>query len=165
MLEKGHVFVYGTSGVCRIDDICIRDYGSGKKEYYILQPVFDLRSSLSVPVDSPTLSNHSRELLSEEEILGTLDIVSGENPEWNKNDKERIEVFRKTLENTSFSEVLLLLKNIYHHKKELFAKGKKLRSSDETIMQRAEKMVFGEFAWVSGKDPKEAASFIKSKME
>ena len=70
MFEKGHVFVYGASGVCRVEDICVRDYGAGKKEYYILQPVFDLRSSLSVPVDSPVFENHARELLQKEEIAG-----------------------------------------------------------------------------------------------
>ena len=165
MLEKGHVFVYGTSGVCRVDEIKICDYGAGKKEYYILQPVFDMRSSLSVPVDSPMLSNHSRELLSEEEILKILDSVPKESSDWNKNDKERIETSRKILENDSFSEIVLLLRSIYIHKKELLLNGKKLRSSDESIMQRAEKLIFGEFAWVCGKDPKEAALIIKEKIE
>lgn len=165
MLEKGHVFVYGTSGVCRIEEIKVCDYGAGKKEYYILQPVFDMRSSLSVPVDSPVLSNHSRELLSEAEISEILGNLSSESFEWIKNDKERIDVFKKILENNSFSETSLLLRSIYKHKKELTSKGKKLRSSDETIMQRAEKLIFGEFAWVFGKDPKDAALILKKNLE
>ena len=66
MFEKDHVFIYGTKGVCRVKDICTCDYGAGRKEYYILQPVFDSRLSLSIPVDSPVLSSRARELLSEE---------------------------------------------------------------------------------------------------
>lgn len=165
MLEKGHIFVYGTNGVCRVEDISVCDYGSGKKEYYVLQPVFDARSSLSVPVDSPVLSNHSREVLSKDEIVHIFDDLSDEKSEWIKNDKERIEVFRKTLENNSFSETALILKSIYRHKKELVAMGKKLRSSDEAIMQRAEKLLFGEIAWAFEKDPKEIAPFVKDKIE
>ena len=163
MLEKGHVFVYGTSGVCRVDDICVRDYGAGKKEYYILQPVFDLRSNLSLPTDSPALSSHSRELLSEGEILENIKSLDGNTLEWMKNDKERIEVFRKTLEGGTFGEVYVLLQTIYAHKKEVAEKGKKLRSTDESLMQRSEKLLFGEVAWVFGIDPKTVPDFIKEK--
>ena len=49
--------------------ISVCDYGSGKKEYYVLQPVFDARSSLSVPVDNPVLSSHSREVLSNNSVI------------------------------------------------------------------------------------------------
>ena len=165
MLEKGHVFVYGTSGVCRVEDICVRDYGTGKKEYYILQPVFDLRSNLSIPIDSPALSAHSRELLSESEILGIMDSLRENETEWIKNDKERIETFRKILETGTFGEVFVLLKAIRFHKKELLEKGKKLRSSDEALMQRAEKLLFGEIAWVLGIEPKAVPEYINERIK
>lgn len=164
MLEKGHVFVYGTSGVCRVEDTCLRDYGAGKKEYYILQPVFDLRSNLSVPTDSPALSAHSRELLSEDEIVDILRSMKSEKFEWTKNDKERIEKFRKTLENGTFGEIYVLLLTLYNHKKEALERGKKLRSTDESLMQRSEKLLFGEIAWVFGIEPKSVPEFIKEKI-
>ena len=47
----------------------------------------------------------------------------------------------------------------------LAEKGKKLRSSDEQIMQRAEKLLYGEFAWVLGIEPKEVVPFIRQRIE
>jgi len=164
MLEKGHIFVYGASGVCRVEDICIRDYGAGKKEYYILQPVYDLRSTLSVPVDGPVFASHARELLSKEEVLDIIDSLPNTEAEWIKDDKERIETFRGLLEGGARRDIAVLIRSLYLHKKELAEKGKKLRSSDEAIMQRAEKLLYGEFAWILGIDPKEVIDFIKTRI-
>ncbi|MBQ6877204.1 MAG: CarD family transcriptional regulator [Oscillospiraceae bacterium] len=165
MLEKGHVFVYGASGVCRVEDICVRDYGAGKKEYYILQPVFDLRSSLSIPVDSPVFESHARELLQKEEVLEIIDFFPNTEAEWIRDDKERIETFRNLLEGGIRKDIAVLIRSLYLHKKELAEKGKKLRSSDEAIMQRAEKLLYDEFAWVLGIEPKEVVPFIKKRVE
>ena len=165
MFEKGHIFVYGASGVCRVEDICIRDYGSGKKEYYILQPVYDLRSTLSVPVDAPAFATHARELLTQDEVLDIIDSLPNVEAEWIRDDKERIETVRSLLEGGVRRDIAVLIRTLYLHKKELAVKGKKLRSSDETIMQRAEKLLYGEFAWVLGIDPKEVIDFIKNRVE
>ncbi len=163
MLEKGHIFVYGGSGVCRVEDICIRDYGNGKKEYYILQPVYDLRSSLSIPVDSPAFTARAKELLAKEEVMEIIDSLPNIQAEWIFNDKERIETFRNLLENGERKDIASVICSLYLHKKELAEKGKKLRSSDESIMQRAEKLLYGEFAWVLGMDPKSIPDFIKER--
>ena len=164
MFEKGHVFVYGASGVCRVEEICVRDYGAGKKEYYILQPVFDLRSNLSVPVDSPAFSAHAKELLTKEEVNEIILSFPEAKSEWIRSDKERIETFRNLLECGTRKDIAAIINAIYLHKLELAKRGKKLRSSDETIMQRAEKLLFGEFAYVLGIDPKEVVPYIKEKL-
>lgn len=164
MLEKGHIFIYGASGVCRVEDIRVCDYGNGKKEYYVLQPVYDLRSSLSVPVDSPVFDSHARELLTEAEVFEIIDGLQNVEAEWIKNDKERIEIFRKLLDGGERKDIAVLIRNLYLHKKELAENGKKLRSTDEAIMQRAEKLLFGEFAWVLKIEPKEVSAFIKNRI-
>ncbi len=164
MLEKGHIFVYGGSGVCRVEDICIRDYGAGKKEYYVLQPVYDMRSSLSIPVDSPAFASRARELLSKDEVLNIIDTLPNTDAEWIRDDKERVEVFKNLLEGGVRKDIATLIRTLYLHKKELAEKGKKLRSSDEAIMQRAEKLLYGEFAWVLEIDPKEVISYIRERI-
>lgn len=164
MLENGHIFVYGGSGVCRVEDICIRDYGVGKKEYYILQPVYDMRSSLSIPVDSPAFESRARELLSKDEVLNIIDTLPNTDAEWIRDDKERVEVFKNLLEGGVRKDIATLIRTLYLHKKELAEKGKKLRSSDEAIMQRAERLLYGEFAWVLAIDPKEVVSYIKERI-
>ena len=162
MLEKGHIFVYGGSGVCRVEDISVCDYGAGKKEYYILQPVFDPRSSLSIPVDSPAFSARASELLTKEEVDEIISIFPELKTEWVVNDKVRVDVFRKLLEGGTRKDIASLINAIQLHKIEIAEKGKKLRSMDESLLIRAEKLLYGEFAWVLGIDIKEVPEYIKN---
>ncbi len=162
MLNVGETFVYGSSGVCRVEDICVRDCGSGKKEYYVLQPVYDARSTVYIPTDSEKLVSNVRTLLTEKEVYDMISSMPEEGFEWIINDKERIETFRSILEEGTRQDVVKLLRTLYLRKKELAEKGKKLRSADEAMMQRAEKLIYGEFAWVLGISPSEVNGFISA---
>ncbi len=164
MLKKGHIFVYGNTGVCFVEDICTKDCGAGKKEYYVLAPVYDSLSTIYVPTDAPAFESHAKELLKKEEVLELIDYFPKAEPQWIVNDKERAEAFRKLLESGERKDLVLLICSLYTHKTELAQKGKKLRSSDESIMQRAERLLFGEFAFVLELKPKEILPFIKDRI-
>ncbi|MBQ6579669.1 MAG: CarD family transcriptional regulator, partial [Oscillospiraceae bacterium] len=93
-----------------------------------------------------------------------IDSLPDSDSEWIRDEKERLEAFKNLLESGTCKNIAVLVRSLYLHKKELASKGKKLRSSDETTMQRAEKLLFGEFAWVLGINPNEVADFIKSRI-
>lgn len=164
MLNVGETLIYGSSGVCRVEDICVRDCGSGKREYYVLQPVYDTRSTVYVPTDSEKLISHAKALLTRQEIYDMIDDMPEDSFEWIVNDKERGETFRNILEEGSRKDVVKLIRTLYLRKKELSERGKKLRSSDESIMQRAERLLYGEFAWVLGINPSEVTGFIAQRV-
>lgn len=164
MFSVGEIFVYGASGVCRVDDICVRDCGTGKREYYVLQPVYDTRSTVYIPTDSEKLTSHVRSLLSEKEVYAMIDAMPTEGFDWIQNDKERSERFRSILENGSRADVINLISTLHNRRVELAGRGKKLRSSDEAVMQRAERLIYGEFAWVLGIDPSEVVDFIRKRV-
>ena len=84
--------------------------------------------------------------------------------EWVQNDKERSEFFRNVLESGTRTDIVNLISTLHNRKAELAGHGKKLRSSDEAIMQRAERLLYGEFAWVLGIDPSEVADFIRKRV-
>ena len=84
--------------------------------------------------------------------------------DWIANDRERTDAFRNILEEGSRKDIARLMRTIYLRKTELAARGKKLRSADETMMQRAEKLLFGEFAWVLGISPAEVTGFISERV-
>lgn len=165
VLNVGHVFVYGVNGVCKVEDICIRDCGGGKKEYYVLQPVYDSRSTVYVPTDSQQLAVNMRELLTEKEIYDIIDDLPNADSDWIKDDKERCEVFRSMLDGGARTDLARVIRMLYMRKRELAERGKKLRSSDETVMQRAEKLLYGEFAWVLGIKPTDVVGFISKRIE
>ncbi|MGN0627769.1 MAG: CarD family transcriptional regulator [Oscillospiraceae bacterium] len=164
MFSIGEFLVYGSSGVCRVEDICERDCGNGKREYYVLQPVYDNRSTLYIPTDSEKLATHAKALLTEQEIYEIIDNMPEESFDWIANDRERTDAFRNILEEGSRKDIARLMRTIYLRKTELAARGKKLRSADETMMQRAEKLLFGEFAWVLGISPAEVTGFISERV-
>lgn len=165
MLSKGDVFVYGMSGVCRIEDICVKDLGMMKKEYYILRPVYDERSMVYVPTDSEKFEEKAKALLTKEEAYEMLDNIPERDLEWISNDKERSEIFKNALEEGTRLDLIRLIQVLHCRKNELFKKGKKLRSADENIMLRAEKLIYGEFAWVLGIKPEEAMKLINEKLD
>ena len=165
LFSVGDIFVYGASGVCRVDDICVRDCGTGKHEYYVRQPVYDARSTVYIPTDSEKLASHARSLLSENEVYEIIDAMPAKGFEWVQNDKERSEFFRNVLESGTRTDIVNLISTLHNRKTELAGHGKKLRSSDEAIMQRAERLLYGEFAWVLGIDPSAVVDFIKKRQE
>ena len=162
LFNIGAIFVDGASGICRVQDICVRDCGTGKREYYVLQPVYDERSTVYIPTDSEKLSSHMRSLLSEKEVYEIINAMPAKGFDWIQNDKERGERFRSLLEGGSRSDIVNLISTLHRRKTELAERGKKLRSSDEIIMQRAERLLYGEFAWVLGIKPGEVVDFIKA---
>ena len=164
MFSAGHTVNYGTCGVCRIEEIAVRDCGGGKKEYYVLRPIYDKRSTLYVPTDSEPLISKMRELLTKGEILSIIDAMPESDSDWIADDKERAEIFRSLIECGSRTEIVKVIRMLYFRKKELSEKGRRLRSSDESIMQRAEKLIYGEFGWVLGLPPADVPSFISERL-
>ena len=116
MFSVGDIFVYGASGVCRVDDICVRDCGTGKHEYYVLQPVYDARSTVYIPTDSEKLASHARSLLSENEVYEIIDAMPAKGFEWVQNDKERSEFFRNILESGTRTDIVNLISTLHNRK-------------------------------------------------
>lgn len=164
MLNVGEVFVYGTSGVVRVSEITSRTIGCDVKNYYVLQPVFDERSTLYVPTDCEKLQTSFHPLPSRDEATSIIDGMSKTHYEWIENDKERSEAFKNVIEAGERSGIAEIICAIHRHKDELSEKGKKLRSIDETMMQRAEKLLYSEIAFVLGVEPCDVREMVIGKI-
>lgn len=164
MLSIGEVFIYGTSGIVKVSGITSRRVGKEMQDYYILQPIFDECSTLYIPTDSEKLQYNRKEVLTKNQVLEIIDSIFSDNPQWIVNDKERIEVFRQWIDDGDRNNIASLIRSVYLHKIQLAEKGKKLRSSDEALMQRAERLLFGEMAYVLGIKPCEVKAFISERI-
>ena len=73
-LEEGSYVVYGTNGICIIEDRTLMSFISGEKKspYYILRPVSSLESTIFVPIDNDQLMAKLRPLMTKEEIDALL---------------------------------------------------------------------------------------------
>ena len=81
MLKVGEKVLYGAAGACTITEICKKRFGDAEeREYYVLVPIHDSRSTLYVPLDNEKLRAKMKKLLSAEEIEALIDSMP---KEWN----------------------------------------------------------------------------------
>ena len=147
MFCVGQTVLYGTNGVCTVDDVTEKKIGKSKMEYYVLKPVCTNTSTLFVPISNETLVSKMRSILSEEEANGIL-LHLPEIGEWNDNKPERTETFRAVISSADSVELIRMIRLIHSHELQQLADGKRLHISDERFLKEAEKMVCEEFTLV-----------------
>lgn len=143
----GQTVLYGSNGVCTIDDVTEKRIGKSRIEYYVLKPVCTTTSTLFVPTANTKLVSKIRRVLSEEEanrILSDLPVIG----EWNDNKLERCDEFREIITEGDCVELIRLIRLIRDHERVQTARGKRLHISDERFLKEAEKMICEEFSLV-----------------
>lgn len=161
MYQVGEKLLYGTEGVCRIDEICEMKIGAAKTKYYVLRPIYREGSTVFVPVDNEALTAKMRPLLTAEEIDALLKEVSGEETVWIEEASERKAQFQQAMLGNERREILRMLRTLYLRRKKLQAAGKHLRSNDDQMLRDAEKLLGDEFALVLGIRPREVPEYIR----
>lgn len=148
MFNINDTILYGSHGICKIEDITEQKFGKEKDLYYVLHPVNNLSSTIYVPVNNDKLTAKMRHILSEEEINDLITAMPDETTQWIENKSERSERFKSILLSGDRREIIKLIKTIYNHKEELKTIGKKLHASDEQFFREAEKILYDEFSLV-----------------
>lgn len=162
----GQNVVYGTHGLCCIEDIKTMSLSSAlpPQEYYILREI-SKNSLIYVPTQSENGKSKIREIMTPEMIEEILCELRGKKMEWNYDRKERVNRFREILSNGINSEMILMIRCIYLQKKEFYEAKKKLSGSDDDMLQTALRIVNEEFAYVLGIDESEVEDYIRSKID
>ena len=68
MFEIGQVVVYTTYGVCKINDITSMSFSGENIDYYVLKPLKEAKTELTVPVDNPITLKRLHKLLTIDEV-------------------------------------------------------------------------------------------------
>ncbi|MBQ5629137.1 MAG: CarD family transcriptional regulator [Ruminococcus sp.] len=147
MFCVGQTVLYGSNGVCMVDDVTEKRIGKTKIQYYVLKPLCNNTSTLFVPTANQQLVSKMRRILTEDEaeaILRDLPPCG----DWNDNKQERSEQFRAIITEGSCVELIRLIRLVRTHGQEQLAGGKRLHISDERFLKEAEKMVCEEFSLV-----------------
>ena len=150
MYQIGDIVVYGTEGIAEIGEEIEREFDGQKLKYLVLHPLEKKTETVYVPVGNEKAMRKLRSILREEEAETLIDALPPARPDGIKHDRERQKVYRDTLLFGSSREVLAMARALYLHQVEQLARGKKLHASDERFMRDAEKMIFGELAYVLG---------------
>lgn len=164
MTEKGTTIVYRNE-ICRVVDIKPMTLGKMTREYYILNPVYDTKNTIYVPVDNQNLTAKMRKLLSVDEIYAVIDTVQENKVEWIDDDRERNISFKQVIERGDSKEIIGMIAAIFEYKLDAEKQGKKLHSADETLLERAEKVIHEEIALVLGIAKEEVVPFIMKRLK
>ena len=88
--------VHVPEGVCTVTSIIERDLASlGIRQYYVLEPVYDRKSKIFVPIEGN--GTKVRGLPDKEEVLSAIDEIPEAESVWIENDKARLESFSDPL--------------------------------------------------------------------
>lgn len=164
MFEVGEYVVYGSKGVCRIEDIThIEISGADKNRlYYVLTPI-DSGGKIYAPTDNQKIT--MRKVITREEA----DRLIKEMPEievlWFADDKQREAKYKEVMRTCDYRSWVSIVKTLYLRKKERTAQGKKVTSLDEKYMRVAENELYSELSLSLGIPKEEMEIYIRERIE
>lgn len=169
MAEEYHIgdhVSYSCNGVCLVADIRT-DPPRGKevpKTFYILKPVADPGSTIFVPTTSEALLAKMQRLPTREEIDTLILSTRADELAWIEDRKVRAATFQETVKACDLRELLRLVSCIYHRRQVLTGRGRKLSSSDEATLRRAEALVENELAFILQVPKDQVGAYIRDKL-
>ena len=163
MFEVDTYVLYGSQGVCRIDDVRSEDFSGQAKEYYILVPADDPKMVIYVPTDAAALTGQMRPLLSPEELNTMIrQGCTDDTLEWIADPRARNEMFKSILSSGDRRLTFRMLRTIHERREAQLAEGRKLYAADELAFERAEKLLHGEIAAILQIGLNEVQNYIRS---
>ena len=147
MFKVNDYIMYGRTGVCQVTEIRNgKSMGNTGTDYYVLNPVFEKNSVIMTPVDNEKIL--MREVVSKQEILSMIDLISNEDTEWIDDDKIRNEKFKSSIKAGICEDWIRLIKTIHLQMEEKKSIGKKISQMDEGILKEVKKLLYEEFSLV-----------------
>lgn len=160
MYKTGDIIIYTTYGVCKVDDVVAETFAGETKNYYILKPLNDSKSSIKVQTDNPIVVSKLRDLLNPEDIFELIHQIPFVETYWIDNENERKRVFSNILRSGSRTEIIQVVKSIDAHQKRLKEKNRKLHACDEQSLKDGLKLILDEFSFVLGIPKNEILNFV-----
>ena len=142
------VVMYTTYGICKINSIKEETFMGKTEEYYVLSPLNENNTEITLPVNNPMTSLRLHPLLSKDEINDLINEIPFIEPYWIERDNDRKVKFSDIIKSGDRKETIRILKSIKVHTIEIKNKGRKLHATDEAAMKDAEKLLLDEFSYV-----------------
>jgi len=154
MYQIGELVQYGTSGVCKVEEIVQGvPWLQKDTECYLLVPVSKKEEKIYTPVDNDKVK--MRRILSREEVKELMERVSEIEGPAVLNEKQCENIYREELYSVDCYRWLGLLKTLYTRRAARTAIGKKITATDERYLKSVEERLREEWNLVIGKEETE----------
>ena len=163
VFEKGQLLVYGTTGVCRVEDITTPDTGPGRgRQYYLLKPL-QQDGVIYAPVDSRKVP--IRPIISRQEAEALIGLIPSIRAE--ACHAPTLQALAQHYQNAVHSHdcraLLELTMSIYAKRCQAEQHNRRLGLVDERYGRHAERLLFGELAAALGLPYDEVPGFLFSR--
>lgn len=165
MFQKGEYVVYGSNGICMIEDIANPGFAGVPKDklYYILEPLGKEGSKIYSPVESRKVK--MRRVMNEEEAEKFIEQIPLVETLWISSEKTREESYREAMLTEEPIEWVKIIKTLYQRGIDRMSKGKKITVTDERYLKQAEESLYSELSFALGRQKEGMADYIKHRIE
>ncbi len=155
MFQVGDYIVYGSNGICRVEEITHPDIAgsTSDKLYYVLVPEKTRDSRLFCPTDNNRVV--LRSVITAEEAKALLEEVKEIEPLKIQSERQRDDTYKKAMKSCDLRQCVQMIKALLIRKEEREANGKKVTVTDERYMKLAEDGLYSELALAMGIDREE----------
>lgn len=165
MYQKGDLIVYGSCGVCRVEEVGPLKGAGGvreKRDYYTLSPVFG-SGVIYIPADTGVFM---RSILTKEQVDGLIDRIPAlEEKECDlSNLRQLTEHYHAAFESHQCEELLLLIKALYQRGQNTIRQGRRVGLTEMKYRKHAEELVHGEFAVALGIPYEQVPEYISARL-
>ncbi|MBR3769482.1 MAG: CarD family transcriptional regulator [Lachnospiraceae bacterium] len=161
MFEIGEYIVYGSKGVCQVEDISQVDIPGASKDrlYYVLRQLENGAGKIYVPTDNDKVV--MRKIITREAAEELIQRMPEIEQMWVDNDKQREAMYKEAIRTCDYNEWVRMIKTLYFRKKERTAQGKKVTALDEKYLKAAENELYSELSLTLGIPKTEVLDYIK----
>ena len=161
MFEKGEYIIYGSNGVCEVQDY-ISPGSENSRVYYVLAPMRSKGSTIFSPVDNQKVL--MRKVMTKEEAKEFLrEIPEYEDMEIRES-RTQEQQYREVLQSCSSTDSLCLLKALYTRKRKREAAGRRITAVDEKYLSLTRDRIVNELSVALDMDVEAADRLLTDQM-
>ncbi len=161
MFEKDQLIMCGGHGVCRVVSITDNpvDRRDKVRKYYVLEPLFEKASTIYTPVDNDKVI--MRRVMTKEEAEELTKRVTEIDTVWIQEEKNREQMYKEAIRTYDCRSLVQVIKTLYIRKQNRIQEGKKVLSSDEQYLRKAEELLYSEMSVALSIPREEVETYIK----
>lgn len=164
MFKPGEYIHYGTSGLCRVEEITTLSVSGADKErlYYRLTPMEGQGGVIYTPVDNQKVQ--MRKALNNQEARELIASIPDIQELWITEEKQREQNYRQALQSSDCRCWVQIIKTLYTRRQSRLKQGKKITATDERYLKSAETRLYSELALALGRSKKELEDYISARI-
>lgn len=162
MFEKGEYIIYGSNGVCEVQDYMNTAGEGDNRIYYVLAPMRSKGSTIFSPVDNQKV--FMRKVMTKEEARELLRGI----PEYEdmeiRDSRTQEQQYKEILQSGNSTESLRLLKALYERKRKREAAGRRITAVDEKYLFLAKDCLLNELSIALDMDVEDVDKILADKI-